>query len=60
MYGRYVILDRDIWVKGKGLPKAGVCLFREGEEVLAESTNGAQWYLRTFYKGKEIKVATIL
>lgn len=53
MYGRYVILNRDIWVKG-------VCLFREGEEVLAESTNGAQWYLRTFYKGKEIKVATIL
>jgi hypothetical protein len=55
-----VTLTRPIWVKGKGLPKDGVPLFSEGEEVIAYTDNGAQWYLKGHYKGREIRVATIL
>jgi hypothetical protein len=55
-----VTLSRPIWVKGKGLPADGVQLFREGEEVVAHTDNGASWYLVANYRGRTIKVATIL
>lgn len=54
-----VVLERDVWVKGKGLPKNGVCLFREGTEVTIVTDNGAEWYILTRYKGKTIRIATI-
>lgn len=54
-----ITLTRPIWVKGKGMPKDGVQLFHEGEEVIAYTDNGSQWYLKAHYQGREIKVATI-
>ncbi len=54
-----VTLSRPVWVKGKGLPRNGVQLFGEGEEVTLESDNGSQWYLLGSYRGKGIRVATI-
>lgn len=57
---RKITLTRPIWVKGKGLPKEGEQLFHEGEEVWAHSVNGAEWYIATSYKGREIKVAVVI
>lgn len=57
---KQITLSRPVFVKGKGLPKNGVCLFRDGEEVTAYTDNGSQWYLLGHYRGQEIKVATIL
>lgn len=57
---RRMTLTRSIWVKGKGLPKDGKLMFREGEEVTVHTDNGAEWYLMTSLDGKEIRVATIL
>ena len=54
-----LVLSRDIWVKGKGLPAAGICLFKEGEEVTLQTDNGAQWYLLGHWHGHEVRVATI-
>lgn len=54
-----VILSRPIFVKGKGLPKAGVCLFSEGEAVTARTENGAEWYLLGHYNKQTIKVAVL-
>lgn len=54
-----ITLKRPIWVKGKGLPKNGICLFREGDivEVIKENS---QCFIIGSYKGKQIKVATII
>lgn len=57
---RKVILARPVFVSGRDLPRGGICLFREGEEVTAQTDNGAEWYLLGSYRGKSIKVATIL
>lgn len=51
------ILKYPIWVKGKGMPKDGVQLFREGEEVNLIKEN-SQYFMLAFYKGKQIKIAT--
>ena len=55
---KVIKLSRPIWVRGKGLPKAGAQLFREGQEVTVHTDNGAEWYIAGYYKGKQIKVAT--
>lgn len=55
-----ITLSRPIWVKGKGMPKDGVQLFREGQEVTVQTDNGSEWYILGHYRGKIIKVATIL
>lgn len=57
---KQVVLNHPIFVKGKGLPKDGVCLFREGETVTAYTDNGAEWYLMGHYKGQKLKIATLL
>lgn len=57
---KQVTLNRAVWVKGKGLPKDGICLFGEGERVTLQSDNGSDWYLLGHYKGKPIRVATML
>ena len=57
---RQITLTRPVSVKGKGLPKNGVFLFSEGETVTAHTDNGHEWYLLGHYKGKSIRVATIL
>lgn len=57
---RQITLTRPVSVKGKGLPKNGVFLFRDGETVTARTDNGRDWYLLGHYKGQTIKVATIL
>lgn len=56
---RTVTLTRPVFVKGKGLPKDGVCLFSDGEEVQLHTDNGSSYYLLGSYKGQPIRVATI-
>lgn len=56
---RRVTLTRPVYVKGKGLPADGVCLFRDGEEVTLRTDNGREWYLLGSYQGQPIRVATI-
>jgi len=55
-----VILNRPVFVKGKGLPKDGIQLAGDGEEVTVYSDNGSAWYLQGHYKGKTIRIATCL
>lgn len=54
-----IVLRHPLFVKGKGLPKEGVQFFREGEEVTICSENGAEWFVKAFYKGRHIRIATI-
>jgi len=54
-----IVLSRDVWVKGKGLPADGIRLFKEGDEVTLHTDNGSQWYLLGHYRGKAIRIATI-
>lgn len=54
-----IILKNPIWVKGKGMPKNGICLFNAGETVKVIKEN-SQHFILGFYKGKPIKVATII
>lgn len=60
MLNKRMTLKYPLWVKGKGMPKDGVCLFRQGEEVNLVSENGRDYYILAFYKGKQIRVATIV
>lgn len=53
------ILKYPLFVKGKNLPKNGVCLANAGEEVPVVIEN-SQTYVVVSYKGKQLKVATIV
>jgi hypothetical protein len=59
MQHRYVTISRPIWVKGKGLPKNGVCLFNQSEKIKVIQRNGCDLLLGN-HRGKPIEVATIL
>lgn len=57
-----ITINRPIFVKGKGMPKQGACLFRAGEVVEVELPYGSgnSAVLTTTYRGREIRVSTIL
>jgi hypothetical protein len=55
-----ITLRRPIFAKGKDLPKDGVCLANAGDTISVCSENGADWFVKLYYKGKLLKVATIL
>lgn len=59
MHHETITVRRPIFVKGKGLPKDGVCLANAGETVSVCSENGADWFVKLYYKGKRLKVATV-
>lgn len=54
-----IALSRPIWVKGKGLPKEGVQLFHEGEEVKA-TFNGSHWTISTWHNSQTITIVVII
>lgn len=56
---KQVTLTRTVWVKGKGLPKAGVGIGYPGETVTLTSPNGATWFLQHSYRGKPLSIAVV-
>lgn len=56
---KQLTLSRPIFVKGRGLPPDGVCLFNQGQIVTVETDNGANWYIRTTYRRREFRVAVM-
>lgn len=57
---KQVVLSRPLFAKGKGLPKDGVCVASECETVTVETANGHEWFVVVHYKGKTLRIATIL
>ena len=53
---RVVTATRPVWIKGKGLPKKGIQVIREGDRVTLHTDNGVEWYF--YYKG--VKVASLI
>ena len=54
-----IVLTRPLFVKGKGLPKDGVCIAKEGEKVTLVSANGAEWYIQHAYKARVLLIASV-
>lgn len=48
-----------VFVKGKGLPKSGISVAYDGEDVIVHTDNGAEWYIYANYRGISMKIRVI-